>query len=86
MAGNVLNKIKKSEEIPSENIQIIFHDDELLEAEVNSMDDDSQTYLVSSNDDLWRCDCWDFRHNHGRNKFGGSYLCKHCLAVLKEVL
>lgn len=42
-------------------------------------------YLVSCVDNLFRCNCHDFTVR-GLNKADGSFLCKHCLAVIGFIM
>ncbi len=75
----MFKKIKKANEISEENIEIIFHDDEVIQIQITSQTNNQQ-YLVSKNEyDYWRCDCPDFIRHNSRE---GSYICKHIIKAL----
>ena len=75
----MFKKIKKANEINDENIEILFHDDEVIQIQITSQNNNQQ-YLVSKNEyDYWRCDCPDFIRHNSRE---GSYICKHILKTL----
>lgn len=78
----MLVRLKKASEISEANITPVFIDDELIQIEVQS---GANTYLVSSYNDLFRCNCDDFV-NRGVNREEGSFLCKHCLAVINYLM
>ncbi len=78
----MISKLKKASQISEATINPLYIDDELIQIEVISGDN---KYLVSCLDDLFRCNCPDFS-NRGINKEEGSFLCKHCLAVINYLI
>lgn len=75
-------RLKRASQITEANITPIYIDDELIQVKVKS---GNKTYLVSCLDDLFRCNCDDFV-NRGVNREEGSFLCKHCLAVINYIM
>jgi hypothetical protein len=78
----MMARLKRASQISETNITPIFIDDELIQVEIRS---GTNTYLVSCNGDLWRCNCDDFV-NRGVNREEGSFCCKHCLAVINFLM
>lgn len=78
----MVSRLKRASQITEANITPIYVDDKLIQIEVKS---GTNTYLVSCLDDLFRCNCDDFV-NRGVNREEGSFLCKHCLAVIDYLM
>lgn len=78
----MMARLKRASLISDANITPVFIDDELIQIEVKS---GNNTYCVSVLDDLFRCNCDDFV-NRGVNREDGSFLCKHCLAVINFLI
>lgn len=78
----MMSRLKKASQITESNITPIYIDSELIQIEVKS---GNNCYQVSCNGDLWRCDCFDFS-NRGVNREEGSFMCKHCLAVVNYLM
>lgn len=70
--------------INDEMVETVFIDHGLYNGDVE-LQFKVGNYLVSCVDNLFRCNCDDFS-NRGVNKDTGSFLCKHCLAVIGFIM
>ncbi len=74
----VWDRVLKSQELKVEAVE--EDDPSLLAFIVRS---GSGEYLVTVLDNMIRCECPDYQYRHGDE---GSYICKHCWAVLRYLL
>ena len=74
----VWDRVLKSQDL---NVESLEEDDPSLLAFI--VRSGSGEYLVTVLDNMMRCECPDYYYRHGEE---GSYLCKHCWAVLRYLL
>lgn len=77
MVGEHLRRLRKAQNI---QVEPLPGDDALLAFITRS---ENGEYLVTVLDNMIRCECPDYQYRHGDE---GSYICKHCWAVLQHIL
>lgn len=77
MVGEHLRRLRKAQNI---QVEPLPGDDALLPFITRS---ENGEYLVTVLDNMIRCECPDYQYRHGDE---GSYICKHCWAVLRYLL
>ena len=77
MRAVILRRLRKAQNI---KVEPLPGDDALLPFITRS---ENGEYLVTVQDNMIRCECPDYQYRHCDE---GSYLCKHCWAVLQHIL